>query len=242
MADKIIVGIDVSMNSTGITVINGDKTNYISFFNIRNLTKAKKYDAQKVLEADGYVSQFIKIENFKMFLYDRMPGSASSSALNTWHRSHINFCTNVTQDMAYQLRNIINDTGKELVINIEYYSMGSTSSSATIQIAEFTGILKSTLLKEDVVTPNNIYVTPGPTLKKFAGGGNYDKYDLLVEYINRTVADTSDQFAVHVGGNLENLYKTKITGKGSNVKKEVPSPLNDVIDSWWAAQYIKKNL
>jgi len=238
--DKIIVGMDISLDSTGITYIDGLETGYFNFLNIRKLTTAKKIDMEKTLDLNPMVKELLTVSNLNVSFYERNGSSPSSSTLSKWHRGHLDFCTSVPQQIANTLLSLKMKTGKKLVINIEFYSYGSAGSSS-YQIAEFTGILKMLLFKEDICLPEDIYVTPGPTVKKFSGSGSHDKYDSMVVFRERT-AGKNDQFAQFVDRNFHSLYKEKIVGRGSSVKREVPSPFNDIIDSWWIAEYLRDML
>lgn len=232
---------DISLDSTGITYFNGEETGYFSFFNIRKLTTAKKVDMEKTLDINPMVKALLNVPNLKVNFYDRIPSSPSGSTLNKWHRNHLGFCTSVPQQIVNTLLSLKMQTGKKLVINIEFYSYGSAGSSS-YQIAEFTGILKMLLFKEDVCLPDDIYVTPGPGIKMFAGKGNYQKYDMLTAYNDSNVKIVNDEFVSFVRNNMNIICKDKVTGKGSIIEKIVIAPISDIIDSWWIAKYLQNEL
>jgi hypothetical protein len=221
--------------------LNGNETGYFSFFNIRKLTTAKTVNLEKTLEANQLIKQMAKIPNLNISFYERLASSPSSSTLDKWHRGHLEFCTSVTQQIVNNLLSLKVRTKKKLIVNIEFYSYGSTGSSS-YQIAEFTGILKMLLLKEDICLPDDIHVIPGPSIKMFAGKGNFDKFDMLHVYRELNIDNNKDEFAKFIIKNFDQLYKEKTVGKGSSIKKEVPSPYSDIIDSWWIAKYLEKEL
>lgn len=251
--EKLIIGVDISLDSTGIVGIRGDKTEYCSIYNIRKGRSAKVVDADKVIFEHPILSVMTTIENATILPVERFTVSqkqkekpkkgqlTDTSQLQEWERAHMKWCKSTVGTMISAVMSIAKKMDitsmVNVQVNIENYSYGSQQSggNATIQITELTGIFKSKLL--EYIEPHQLYVTPGPTLKQYAGSGAYDKFDMLMSYIEQKHDMTIDRFAAYVSSHVHSLYKVVTKGKGSNVKKDVTSPISDLIDAWWLAKY-----
>ncbi len=101
---------------------------------------------------------------------------------------------------------------------VEGYSFGSKGKY--FNIAENTGILKHKLFKNDISFSD----VPPTTMKKFAvGKGNAQKSLLYEVWLKKTSVNLFDLFGIR-----ENL-------------KDPPSPVNDVVDSWFLMRYAMEN-
>lgn len=101
-------------------------------------------------------------------------------------------------------------------VGIEDYSMGSRGK--VFHIAENTAILKYLLTKKGV--PYRTY--PPTVIKKFAIKGNADKSLMYAAYIKDTGSD----------------LRTRLSYTG----KKVGSPISDIVDSYFIAKYLYRDL
>jgi hypothetical protein len=253
---KLILGIDISLDSTGIVAICDGKTEYCSVYNIRKGRSAKVVEADKVIFEHPILSVMTTIMNATIIPVERFVISqkqekpkkgqlTDTTQMQVWERAHMKWCISTASAMvkaviAYAKKFNITSMN-DVYINIENYSYGSQQSggSSTIQITELTGIFKSKLL--DYIPYENIEVTPGPTLKQFVGKGSFDKFDMLSVYTQQT-HNKDDKFAMYVMAHFDSLYKIVTKGVGSTVKKDVLAPISDIIDAWWLARYAYKKL
>lgn len=221
-----IIGIDFSMNSIGITIYDGEWKHF-SIINRYQFSKAKpeNYDYDSVAD---YLKQGLIGLN-KHIVFDRPPNTKDKKAkdkiseLNRWHSSHLVGCETITQAVMKIITPYITEDTK---VGIEHYITSRNSGGdATIQIIEATYRLKYEIKKHT----DKIFVIPAPTIKLFAGKGNFQKADMVRAYIND--ATIKHPFKDNIKNAPNNLIKNP---------KEVLKPIDDVIDSYFVAKYVKE--
>ena len=230
MNDKVSIAIDVSLNSTGIYVKNGDKSKYVSMVNINSLDIPKKSKVNFVDNPCGIVGDLMKLDNFQLLPYYRDPLS-NKADLNDWHRNHIvstNRMAHTFLDwISNEIANIVpfgsSNIGVDIVI--ENYSYGSANNNL-IQIAEYTRTLKNYILS--YVEIANIYIYTSPSVKKWMGKGSMTKYDIMEHYINK-YGGGNDSVYTYIKNNKSHL----ISGKNNDVK----TPISDILDAKMLAEY-----
>lgn len=238
--NKITVGIDISLDSTGIVATDGKRTEYVNLLNAYKITKDKKKLANLDLMVDDneILKGLSKVKNYAQVFYSRKPSSVKGSDLQQWHRTHMDFCTEKSVKVCIALQGLLKKFNAEsAAINIEYYSYGSISNggSASVQIIEVTSAIKQRIILNSICTHEDMTVIPGPNIKKFAGGGNWQKFDLLQAYLELNLAN--DTFYEYIKKNFKDLYTVKVKGKGSITENEVATPIDDIIDAFWICRY-----
>lgn len=102
------------------------------------------------------------------------------------------------------------------VVSLEDYSMGSKGK--VFNIAENTGLLKYKLYKMQ----KSVKLVPPTALKKYASGkGNSDKNQMYKTFTQKTKI------------NLKSIFNSKT--------KNIESPINDIVDSYFLAEYAATN-
>jgi hypothetical protein len=165
----MIIGIDFSINSTAVTIRNGNEIVMMSF--VPNYEPDKK--SWKVHQS---ISNLVQIHSYKK------DGSSKDSI----------------EDQRIKLRNahqlsdlIINSIGQENLkvvdrINIEGFSYASKGNSF-IDLITYNSFLKTKLYQE---VGDKIYVVPPKTLKKwYTGNGNATKCGMLRSYMEKNDND-----------------------------------------------------
>ena len=165
----MIIGIDFSINSTAVTIRNGNEIVMMSF--VPNYEPDKR--AWKVHQS---ISNLVQIHSYKK------DGSSKDSI----------------EDQRIKLRNanqlsdlIINSIGQENLkvverINIEGFSYASKGNSF-IDLITYNSFLKTKLYQE---VGDKIYVVPPKTLKKwYTGNGNATKCGMLRSYMEKNDND-----------------------------------------------------
>lgn len=234
----INIGIDISLDSTGIVASGGDKNHYVSLLNSYKITKDKKKLASipLIISDNKILRDLSKIPNFTQEFYHRKPSSVKTSDLQIWHRSHMDFCTEISNKMSAIIESLLKKFNDDATIKIEYYSYGSIKNggSASVQIIEATSAIKQAIIKNGLCDMDNLVVIPGPAVKQFVGGGNFQKFDMLQAYIEQNLK--GDEFFDYISRNFIDLYNTKVKGKGSVTENVVVTPIDDIIDAYWIAK------
>lgn len=178
---KLYIGIDPSINSTGVCVryVTDDVEKYVNFYIIKSNTHELKKDGtekdpltKREHEAEN------KYDNFKYLLYDKMHSSTEkgTSSENEFAKtiSFMNICE--------QIENIIWDEldgCEEAIVCIEGISYGSSVRTTSVfDLAGLNYMIRTMLLNN--FTHIQLKVAPPSHVKKFAtGNGSADK-DLMI--------------------------------------------------------------
>jgi hypothetical protein len=203
------LGIDFSLNSTGITYFDGKEYEFLAFVNSR-------------IKKNATLSEKLEI---KTLYFDRKPvPSVEKIGLQAWERIHMENCIINSELLADWLTPLI-DPQTDIIL--ENYSYGSHSDT-TIQIIEQTMSLKFRLLTNFDIS--NFWIYPGPSVKMFCGKGNFNKFDIHNCFVveNDKIL-TKNPVYQNILKNHDNIVK------GSH--NEVQSPVNDIIDSYYLVKY-----
>ncbi len=261
MMEKLYVGIDLSLNSTGVTFLpqNG-KTRYLSILNRWVFTSSPKKTYQQIIDDSMLLSQLRDIDNLFMVMIDRKPlTDVKKIGLSPWGRLHLRNCILYSNLIAEHIERIILDyyPGHQVHIGVEHYSLGSKDRGTnTMQLIEITSLLKARLIEKDMKRLEDFHLFPGPTVKLKAGAGNFDKYMMLRAYTSNATSPQDNLFEF-ISKNDFLCYTKKIKSKKQIIKankklgierkvvtvqipvNDVLSPVSDIIDSWWVAYCIK---
>ena len=228
MVETEIVSVDFSLNSTGVTIYNCDTKSH-KFLSFVNIYKDKK--TESIAES---ITNYVIVQK-----YHRPPIKAVKSRVNGlsgWEKDHINNCISYNRQLSDFICMHVSNENRNILV-FENYSYGSASDTF-IQIIENTMELKSNLLKTTFFEMDDLFLVTAPQVKKFAGGGNFDKYQLLISFIalkdenltacgfHKLMTNDCDKFA-----SLKNK-------KGKSVN-EVAKPIDDIIDSFWINKYFQ---
>lgn len=219
------IGIDFSLTSTGITIIDGNSIKHASFINRYCWSKAADFDIDKIDQR--------KLKGLEgldtCVIYDRRANSVNKKAkdkfleLHRWHDEHIKGCEEMKKAI---FDNYLSDIlEKDDIVCIEHY-ITKGGGNQTIQIIEATMRIKQAISE----VTSNIYPVPAPTLKMFAGKGNFTKEQMFDAYVRE---------------DIDHKYRDNCEkNKGLLVKnpKTLVKPVDDVIDSYFAAKYAKSIL
>ena len=216
---NLYIGIDYSLNSTGISIIEGDLLNVISVFKTDNdINKMFSRNDQFKLLSESPETNLILIRKEKN----------NSVPYHISERLKIESFIHLTDMIMSQIIKYSNNPN--VYIAIEGISFGSSGNSL-IDISMSTGILRSKILDMLGGDSSRFFVFPPTTIKKFAGSGSYKIVDMLEGIISNNLE--SYNFIKMLENNI-NLIKTK-----SNIVKK---PIEDIVDSIWVAKFLKYNI
>lgn len=241
----MIAGFDISLNSTGICLFDEVKNTYkfLANINMASMTGRKvtptweefllnpppkqqfiiqlaqtpgvvvNHHTREVGQGKGHVEMgHLRLQNVELL---------SNSIFRT-------FINNLPYDVQAKPAN------EKLVIALEDYSLAKTTDDLIIVI-ETTAFLKQQLLLPCLNWHKDMYPIPGGKMKKLAGNGNNDKFQMLMAFIDiDDPAVTSTPFYQFVRKNLESIVV-----RGSK-KVGVLAPIPDMIDAFWICKYTKE--
>ena len=213
------IGIDFSLNSTGICIINSEYNKIISVYKTEN-------NIDKMFSRADHFSLLRECKEVEMIIENKT--KKDDGEYHIRERSKILSFMKLIDSIIESIRNEMN--GGKVYIAMEGISFGSTGNSL-IDISMATGILRKEiieLLKGDM---GRFLVFSPTAIKKFAGKGNFKKIDMLEALLKDT--DLNSDF-------IKLMVEKKdlmITSKGI-VKK----PIEDMVDSIWVAKFLKDTI
>lgn len=251
---QIFVGIDFSLNSTGICIEIDDKDYYFNFFNDTKFGSHKKKNfhlGDFLLENKIYYDLFKNIDNLRVIIRSQEPLSKPKDVgINKWGQWHFGVLEIYTDLIVNTIYSFIQEMVSEpfkVITSIENYSYNSFGD-ATIQIIEMTSVLKHKLTKKSFLCSlDDLHIFPGPNIKKkFTGNGNAIKYDMFEAFL-AFKRKSQDSFLDYLVANKLQCYKEKYKIIKETKKKpehEIPnhemlSPIDDIIDAFFIKEYGK---
>lgn len=222
---RLVVGVDFSMNSIGITVYYGNKNyKFVSIINRWVLSKAKTLDISKLSDIKRGALSVVD----ELLIFDRQPNSKKKNSglkeLSRWHTQNMVASNDLAQKVVNILLKLGCDNNTTFVFE-NYITKGG--GDTTIQTIEFTKTTKDLIFNK---ISQNFIIVPAPTIKKFAGKGNYKKIDMMMSFIMVSHRSALRSFC------YKNKSSLVINKKGDLVK-----PIDDIIDSWWLVKWYKHN-
>lgn len=214
----VLIGIDYSMNSVGITIKCPDGIRFFSVVNSYSLSKAADFDLVK----NGGVSRdvLLSLDGYK--IVTRIPYSKDKNKdklfeLNNWHDCLLSG----SDDLSNEVMNIIKPflTNCRFVVFENYITRNGGDS--TVQIIEFTRDLKTKLI---IFGFKDIKIISAPEIKMYAGKGNFTKEDML------------NAFLTHHSGSKFHAFVVKNKNKLIKNKNNIVKPVDDVVDSYFAIE------
>jgi len=207
----IQIGIDFSINSPGVCILDSEGYHFISFFNYggRSLDKKilKAFQLHFDLDERGIITSqlYNRCVKTKEFLYREREKMEDAGNL-----SHI-ICEKLTEW----------DVGGTQIF-IEGFSYGSKGNSF-IDIIQYNSFLRKALV--NLYGKDNISVFQPSNVKKTAGKGNGNKHFMIKAFQDNVLAD-------------KELEKTKLWNwiKNKDYSEKIPCPLSDIVDAYFILQ------
>lgn len=237
----MIIGFDLSLNSTGICLYD-EKSNEYSFIanvNECTLTGRKVAPTLKEFYADpppknAFIRDLAEVPGVVIDSHRRETGQGVGHVeighlrlVNVDKLSKSIYSTLLTSQFYLQHREDIT------AIGLEDYSISKMTDDLVIVI-ETSAYLKQQYLLPLLQTHKQMFPIPGPKIKMLAGNGNNDKFQMLMAFINiQDPAVVKTPFYQYVRNNLET-----IVSRGSKTVS-VLSPIPDMIDAFWVVKYTK---
>lgn len=238
-----ILGIDFSYSSAGLTLYEDGKYKHFALVNKAIFSRSKK-STEDVVKDSSLLSTLLRYDVF-LKMIDREPISIPPKtikdkktkkkianpdyrwdSISDWHLKH----HMQSREWSGTLMDIIDSMGlsAEDKIIIENYDFGKRGSTDNIvQMVEHTYALKQRLIEKypDV----KFFLASSGEIKKKAGSGNFTKYDMYKAFKEEVVNSSLLDF---IKNEDEKLYK-----KGDDI---ILSPVNDIIDSYFAVRYLQE--
>jgi len=214
----VYIGIDISVNSTAISIYN---QNYI-FYNYT--TKKPNYI---------WIKKTKDLINYRFFEFGYKNIDDFSKKLISKVKDYDNYSDLIIND--------IKNHGDKFVIGIEGYNYGLKTTDSIIDISELSSIIKMKLIKN--FPDSHIIIIPPKTVKiksckmvykliggqkvvrnnKGVAGGSFDKHDMMTALIDSKIKNKLKDFLIE---NKDILLKMK----------SIPKPWDDIIDSFWICE------
>lgn len=249
LQNKLIIGIDLSQESSGICFRFNGESHYLNILNKFHFTSSRHCKkADEAVEKDDVVSSIINLSNINIDFIERLPLSPPRKiGLTEWGRIHLSNCVKFSDLIYNGMMRVISERfahikAVDTIICIENYSYGSATDNL-IQIVELTSMLKNKLATRfyDYNTGlSNFFLTTAPTVKMFVGKGNYDKFQMLEAYINNVKEDQklhNDPLHKTIKHNPSMYWK--MSKKKGKEFKDVQTPVGDLIDSYFTALWME---
>jgi hypothetical protein len=244
----LYIGCDLSSNCIGITFVYGGKTEFISLLNRWEYTSAKIFDKAKLFKDYQLLQNLVAISNFELLMFDRIPNGIPSKkklkakksdkdflqVISEWESTHFQQCEMLAtlfkicfEDKIKEIKEKNNISKIYCCIESLAFMGGSTNNS--IQVCEFSYPIKRNIIS--IVGGSNLFRVTSSEVKQFAfDNGNATKLDMFNSFLKQ---NENNEFINFVKKN----NKTLVKANGDVIK-----PIEDVVDSYWIAKFLEKNL
>ena len=212
---KKFIGIDLSLNSTAISIICGNSIKIISIFKTEN-------NIDRIFEKKDHFSLIKKCSDVDIILENKKDSTKKEYHIN--EREKILSFMRLNELIMESIKDDIND---ETYIGMEGISFGSTGNSL-IDISMATGIIRKSLVEKISNDVDRFFIFSPSSIKKFAGKGNFKKIEMFDAILKESEIDS--EFIKTIRSNRE----VCVTPKGV-VKK----PIEDMVDSIWICKFLK---
>ncbi len=192
--DKLFIGVDLSLNSTGICFRYMGICSYMSILNKFLFTSVEDMEHSELLDKNDVLRSVYMIPNVDIHLIDRKPVLKSNSFESNQRiqiANSIMYSELIYDKIREHLKQFKHLSSDNIIISFESISYGSIGDN-TIQIAEITSILKAKLIKY-ILSDNfdNYYSIPGPSIKAYIGHASFDKYKIFRRFVYNEKSDIS---------------------------------------------------
>lgn len=217
---KTIIGIDLSLISTGVCILRENSINLVSVLKTDN-------NIEKIFSRNDHFSLLKECRELRLILKNKELNKSEEYHIR--EREKICNFVALVKEIKDAILESIND-GDDVYIGMEGISFGSPGNSL-IDISMLTGILRGEILKILGNDPGRFFVFSPTAIKKFAGKGNFKKIDMYDSLCAQT--EVNSQFI-----SLIREKKEMMVTKSGTVKK----PTEDIIDSIWVARFLNSVL
>lgn len=210
------IAIDFSINSPGICIFNDKSKKYQFISYIKEKTGTK---AEQALQAN--------ISNFKDITLIHQPDFNSNSEYSSGELLKLKRYDKMADDV---INLILQESHKSdgFTVAFEGTSYGSKmGTNNMIDMAAGAAILKLKILK--TLKPETIDTVAPTTIKKFAGKGNMNKFQLW------------EAFKANVNKD-EALERSEFWNfcKDQSWEKKIPKPVDDLVDAYFLAAFLSQ--
>jgi hypothetical protein len=241
---KLIIGLDYSQNSPGLCFLSEEGVRFFNVFNRLKLSKAKDFIVEDFLKSYPVFESMMKAEVTVNIINKKLNTPYSKkNKIEVWEwfqnmQKSIEYLNEIIVSKIVEHASVYDR--EDVFISLENYSYGSASDNL-IQTVSYTQSLINELIRRGIIDRQNIYTFPAPTVKAFIGHGGYDKYDIMMAFTKEEEPKVKmNQFFKYIKENHNILFKEK-TKKGKPFK-EVITPIDDVIDAYYLAKYLDKEI
>jgi len=242
---NIFLGIDYSLKSPAICIINNDTYKWIS--HPAPLPKKPDFERQKNVTKLDDVKLIFKEEREVSEEYSKN----EFSKINHYRQSALAIIDLILDELS------ADDVENSMVhIGFEGFSFGSASNNLIDTIGATT-CLKVLLIEKQVFKNYSLNIYSPKQIKKLAGYGSYDKMDLFdvfignydyikVKYAENIKKDKKGNFKLdyndeHLSGDFVE-YCQNLPIKRTVKKPKVPKPIDDLIDSYFVACCVRSKV
>jgi hypothetical protein len=247
---KLLIGIDLSLDSPGFTFNYDGEIKHLSLVN-RMLFSVSKKSNDKVMESilnlNPHISDLLKIKCLKIKFHTRYPVKSVDKKIkdkklkfkefSRWQRDHYLMTSDLSKYFCLSLKEFIdanypNVKKEDTFVCIEHYSPSSKSDNL-IQIVELSYPIKNFIINQ-ICPLENFYPVPISSVKMMTGNGNALKIDMFNYFVKKDTFEYS--FKKYVMDNEKNLIKHLKN------KLEPLKPIDDIIDSYFIMRYLENFL
>ena len=105
----LVIGIDLSLNSTGVTFISDKSTKYLSILNKYVFTKSTKKTIGEVIENSKLLTNLKTVDNLFINFITREPTQpVTKVGLIPWQRKHISDAMLYSNIISQSIKSVIN--------------------------------------------------------------------------------------------------------------------------------------
>lgn len=209
----MIVGVDFSIKSCAITIMDGRQTHFYAY-------------PRKSVAKEGYL-QLLESCDVNVHCIDDEPPLHKKATLTERERSS-------TQDGMELSRNITKSLGEwdftyGTNLAFEGFSFGSSGNRLS-QISGYQWILRRDFIRGLGLMEENMWFFSPMTVKATAGKGSFKKEQMIQAFLEEDVDHLLHKRMLTTPEDFMNK-------KGAWIK-----PIDDIIDSYWVARTLKKTL
>jgi hypothetical protein len=213
----MIIGIDFSIKSTAITIIEESTGS----------EKMLSFPRQGALK-DSFVKN-LENAGVKVCTVPDEPRLAKKASLTDRERSSMKDARSLISSIETEIRIAISNNPEVVYVGIEGFSFGSSGNRLS-QISGYQWLLRNSLWTSLGIPVDQIWFFSPMTVKATAGKGNYSKEEMIQAFIG---SNSTSEMKKHL---LEN------SSDFQNKKGAWNKPCDDIVDSYWVAKTVQKTL
>ena len=220
MKKTLVIGIDFSLLSPGICIIENNKHKWISVFTTDE-------DHKKLLSKEGPFKILDGAKDISINLHEK--NDKQGVTYSHTERNKLIASVEEVYSLIKQIKKHTDSFSGDIYVAMEGISFGSKGNTL-IDICMATGILRDAIVKDLLKgQADRFYVFSPGTIKKYALKGNAQKNELYEAIVSKP------ELAGLEFVKLLTMYKESWITPGGVVKK----PLDDLVDATWIALLLK---